>query len=179
MARLSKKKSLAVVAGVGALAVTGGVAFAYWTTTTSADSNAPAATAATAGNWSVAVTKGESVDLYPTVTSAPAQGFTYTVANNTNGSLGLGSVSVALTVTQASNASGTCTAADYDVFGITGGTTGSVNAGGDTVTYTSPVNVNAGASAPGGSFSVKLVNDPERNQDGCKGATVKATVTVG
>ena len=144
--RMTKK--LAAGAAAGAIVLGGGgVALAYWT--------APAANGSAQGVNSTADKKlvvlmnGDVSGLYP---GGPAQTVTAQVMNPNEASIRLQQAS--LTVSATSNSG--CTAADY--------------------TVSAPVAVNkelGGKATETFTFgTIQFKNNPDKNQDACKGATV-------
>lgn len=147
MPRFTRKKYL--VAGTAAAVIaSGGIAFAYWTSTGSGNGSA---TTGTSTAWDVAVDDVNLADLTP---DGPSDTIGFTVTNPGSGVQNL--ASTVASVTGTSNPG--CTADDFSV-SATSITYGSVAAGGSV----------------SGSFTVKLV-DTGVNQDACKGVTVDLKV---
>jgi hypothetical protein len=144
---LTKKKYL--VAGTAvAVVATGGIAFAYWTST---GSGSGSATTGTSTAWQVTVDSTTLGDLTP---GGPTDTVSFHVKNTNTGVQNLqGAVA---SVTGTSN--GGCTAADFSVSPTTIAT-------GD---------VAAGATVDG-TFTIQMINRAA-NQDACKGVTVNLKV---
>lgn len=153
---LKSKKVLAV--GVAAVTViSGGAAYAYWTTTGSGTGSAT----------SDAVTEAVTVlqtsvltELYP---GGAAQTLSGTFSNPNAGAVYVGTVTVAISsVTLATGATGTCAAADYAL-------------------DANPMTINADVLADDTSTwsgATLQMNNTGLNQDGCKGATVNVAYTI-
>jgi len=153
MARLTKKK-YAVLAGVSAVALTAGAAFAYWTTT---GEDTGTATTGTSTPWTVTITDTDNANLAPTTaTGNPVQTVSFSVKNDGSG---VQSFSSAVPTVESTDKAG-CAATNYATSN-TLITTGSVNAG-DTVN---------------GTFELRLV-DNGADQNACKDAEVTVKVAV-
>lgn len=149
MLRMTKKKAV-VIGGVTAVVVTGGVAFAYWTsdgtgsgTVTTGDSVA----------WEVTI---DSTDLAGLTPGGPGETVEFHVKNNNTGVQALQNTVAAVVDTSNSG----CTDADFDVSATTI-TYGDIAAG-DTVD---------------GTFEITMVNRAA-NQDACKNVTVNLEVNA-
>lgn len=152
---ISKKKKFGVAGGVAALALTGGVAFAYWTST---GEDTDTATTGSENAWTVTINTA-SISNGTLTPDGPTDNITFTAKNDETGTKrATGAVATVDAVTP--NASGPCTAADFAITGTT----------------ITTADVAAGGSATG-SFNVQLINR-NANQDGCKGATVTYKVVV-
>lgn len=154
---LSMKKKIGAAGAAGALVLTGGIAFAYWTSTgTGSDTSQTG----TSDNFSVVVTNTTDNALSP---DGPIDTYSYTVTNTGDGDQALENQPV---ITITTNAAG----CDPAWFAVTNAST-----------ITTPLNLEpngqAGDSYTGG-FDVQLVNLPAVNQDACQGAEVTATVDV-
>lgn len=149
MLRISRKKA-AVVGGVTAVVLTGGVAFAYWTST---GSGTGSATTGTSSPWTVTVEDVALGDLTP---GGPTDTVSFSVKNENSGVQRL--VGTVASVTGTSNPG--CTAADFDV------STTSITYG----------DVASGATV-NGTFTIQMV-DTGVNQDACKGVTVDLEVAA-
>lgn len=147
MPRLTKKKYLVAGTAVAVIA-SGGIAFAYWTST---GSGTGSATTGTSSAWEVTVDDVNLADLTP---GGPADTVGFSVKNNNSGVQSLASTTASVTGT--SNPG--CTAADFEVSATT-------------ITYGS---VASGATV-NGTFTVKMI-DTGVNQDACKGVTVNLAV---
>lgn len=139
-----RRSTLVISAAVAAVLVSGGVAFAYWTTT---GTGTAAATVGTSGTVSVAQDLPAPSGLFP---GGPAGTINYTVTNATAGDLMVSNVAV--TVSSTSAGAG-CTAADFTV----------------TPQWTA-FQVLAGGTKAG--TATIAMNNTGSNQDACKGATV-------
>lgn len=158
MAQISKKKKLAAIAAAFVV-VSGGVAFAYWTTTGSGSG-----TAATGdGAESVLVNQTALVD--PLAPDVAAQTLSGTFDNPNPGSVYIATVTVSIgSVTQAIGAAaGTCDATDYTLTGAT---------------MTVAQNVPAGTAVGTWGGATIAFNNKATNQDACKGATVNLAYTA-
>lgn len=149
MARLTKKKYLAVGTVVAVLA-SGGIAYAYWT---SAGSGTGTATTGTSTAWDVTVESTNLEDLTP---DGPTETVTFHVQNDNSGVQNLQATTAE--VVDTSNAG--CTAADFDVSATT-------------ITYG---NVASGATVDG-TFTLQMI-ETGSNQDDCKGVTVNLKVSA-
>lgn len=147
MPRLTKKKYLAAGTAVAVVA-TGGIAFAYWTSTGSGNGSA---TTGTDTPWVVTVDDVNLADLTP---NGPTDTVGFTVKNDGSGVQRLNAA--AASVTGTSNPG--CTAADFSV----------------SPTTITTQDVAAGATVSG-SFTIQMV-DTGSNQDACKGVTVDLAV---
>lgn len=147
MPRLTKKKYLVAGTAVAVIA-SGGIAFAYWTST---GSGTGSATTGTSSAWEVTVDDVNLADLTP---GGPADTVGFSVKNNNSGVQSLASTTASVTGT--SNPG--CTAADFEVSATT-------------IAYGS---VASGATV-NGTFTVKMI-DTGVNQDACKGVTVNLAV---
>ncbi|OLR91963.1 hypothetical protein [Actinokineospora bangkokensis] len=147
----STKKRVVVVGAITAVvALGGGLAYAYWSSTGTGTGSATTGTSTAFQVTSTAATGG------PLSPGGPSQTVAFTVTNPGTGSQNLSSVVVTV-----ANSDGTpwtavtgCSAADYTV-------------GTPAITY--------GQIAPGGSASGTVsitMNNLSTNQDGCKNATV-------
>jgi hypothetical protein len=154
MPKLNKKIAIALSAAA-IVAIGGGTAFAYWTTSGSGTGTA----STTAGTADLTVTQTAApTNLAPGV---PAGAIAGTVKNNAVNNAKVDSVTVS--IASVSGGVGTCSASDYDLSNpiMTVGTDLIPN---QTVSF-------SGAS-------LGFHNDPSANQDGCKGATVHLLYTV-
>lgn len=147
MARMTKKK-YAIVAGVSAVALTGGVAFAYWTST---GSGTGSATTGTSTAWDVQV---DDVDLDNLTPGGPTNTIGFSVQNDNSGVQNLANTVASVVDTSDPG----CGPADFDVSATT-------------ITYG---DVAPGATV-NGTFTVQMVNTAS-NQDACKGVTVNLKV---
>ncbi|MGO4255454.1 hypothetical protein [Marmoricola sp. RAF53] len=153
MARLTKKK-YAVLAGVSAVALTAGAAFAYWTTT---GEDTGTATTGTSTPWTVTITDTNNANLAPTTaTGLPVQTVSFSVKNDGSG---VQSFSSAVPTVVSTDKAG-CAASNYATSN-TSITTGSVNAG----------------ATVNGTFELRLVDDGA-DQNACKDAQVTVKVAV-
>lgn len=149
MLRMTRKKA-AVVGGVTAVVVTGGVAFAYWT---SDGTGTGSVTTGDSVAWEVTI---DSTDLAGLTPGGPGETVSFHVKNNNTGVQALeGTVA---TVVDTSDSG--CTDADFDVSATT-------------ITYG---DVAAGATVDG-TFEITMVNRAT-NQDACKDVTVNLQVTA-
>lgn len=149
MPRLTKKKYLAVGTVVAVLA-TGGIAFAYWTST---GSGTGTATTDTSSAWEVSVDSTDLSDLSP---DGPTETVAFHVKNNNSGVQNL--QATVAEVVDTSDAG--CTAADFEV------STTSIAYG----------NVASGATVDG-TFTLQMI-ETGSNQDACKDVTVNLKVSA-
>ncbi|TQK71392.1 hypothetical protein [Nocardioides sp. SLBN-35] len=149
MLRISRKKAV-VLGGVTAVVLTGGVAFAYWTST---GEGTGTASTGTSTDWVVTVDDVSLADLTP---DGPTDTVTFHVTNDNSGVQQLQNTVASVTGTSDPD----CTAADFDVSATTIAY-GDIAAG-DTVD---------------GTFTIQMV-DTGVNQDACKGVTVDLKVAA-
>jgi hypothetical protein len=153
MARLTKKK-YAVVAAIGAVALTAGTAFAFFTDT---GSGTGTATTGTSTAWNVKIDSSNDANLTPTTAAGdPVEVVNFHIKND---STGIQSYSTVTPVVTGTGNSG-CAASNYAITNLT--------------VATGPVN--AGATVDG-TFELRLV-DNGGNQDNCKSAVVNLKVSV-
>ncbi|WP_157514766.1 hypothetical protein [Nocardioides sp. J54] len=143
------KKKAAVVGGTVAVLVTGGVAFAYWTSTGTGTGSAEVGTSL---DWKV------EIDAVPG-TLAPGSGTVEVDFHVTNESDGVQNLQGAVATVVDTSDPG-CTAADFAISN-TSVTTGDV----------------ASSGTVDGTFELEMLNRAV-NQDACKGATVNLQVSV-
>lgn len=149
MLRTSKKKT-AVVGGVAAVLVTGGVAFAYWTST---GEGTGSATTGTSSEWEVTVVSTDLASLTP---GGPTETVDFSVKNNNSGVQNLqGTVASVVDTSDAG-----CTADDFAVSSTS-------------IAYG---DIASGATVDG-TFTIQMINRPV-NQDACKDVTVNLKVTA-
>lgn len=149
MPRLTKKKYL--VAGTAvAVVATGGIAFAYWTSTGSGDGSA---TTGTSTPWLVAVENVNLADLTP---GGPVDPVGFKVTNQSSGVQHLAGTVASVVDTSDPG----CTAADFAVSATS-------DLSGDFTSTQTKV----------GSFSIKMI-DTGVNQDACKNVTVNLRVVA-
>lgn len=149
MFRMTRKKA-AVVGGVTAVVLTGGVAFAYWTST---GEGTGSVTTGTSTEWEVTV---DSTDLAGLTPGGPGETVTFHVTNDNDGVQNLQNTVATVVDTDDPG----CTDADFDVSATT-------------ITYG---DVASGATVDG-SFEITMVNRAA-NQDACKDATVNLKVAA-
>jgi hypothetical protein len=156
--RNSSRSKKALAAGAAALVLTGGVAYAYWTT----DGSGSGSAATAAGTDPLTVNQTTVVTpLYP---GLAAQELSGTFDNGNPGPVYVNSVTASIfSVTQAVDAVGECTADDYALTDAVMTVGASVPAGDDVGLWT-------GAG-------LQFANS-EANQDGCKGATVALAYAI-
>ena len=149
MRKMTKKNKIAAVAASAALvAVGGGAAYAYWSTTGSGNGSA----AASAGTSPVAINVTVEQGVAP---GGPAKTITYTATNPNTSST---PVTLADPVVTTSNAE--CLPAWFSATAPAGTTTVDGKATGTSL----------------GTGTLTLNDDPAKNQDACKGATITVTV---
>lgn len=151
MRKISTKSRVALAGAVVVALAGGGVAYGYWSTNGTADGSATS----TAGAASLTITQTAAPkDLAPGV---PAGVIAGTVTNNAAHSAYVHQVTVTIrSVTQAENATGTCSAADYTLSKAV-------------MDVKAELAQNATANFSGATLAF---NDTASNQDGCKGAVV-------
>lgn len=146
-----RRRRVITIATAVAVALGGaGVAYAYWSSTGTGTGNAN--TSAGASNLAVAQTAAPT-NMAPGVAPGAIAG---TVTNNGVSNAYVNTVTVSITSVTPAGA-GTCTAADYVI----------ANASMSVATDVAPTTNVAFSGA-----TIGFKNDPARNQDGCKGATV-------
>ncbi|WP_145726224.1 hypothetical protein [Nocardioides sp. J9] len=143
------KKKAAVVGGTVAVLVTGGVAFAYWTSTGTGTGSAEVGTSL---DWTVEIDAVSG-------TLAPGSGPVEVDFHVTNESDGVQNLQGAVATVVDTSDPG-CTAADFAISN-TSVTTGDV----------------ASSGTVDGTFELEMLNRAV-NQDACKGATVNLQVSV-
>jgi hypothetical protein len=157
MRKISKKSRAAIVGAVVVAVAGGGIAYGYWSTNGSGNGNA--ATAEGAASLTVQQTAAPS-DLAPGTAAGLISG---TVHNTATHSVFVHQVSVTISgVTQAANATGTCSVSDYTLANPVMPLNAKLAAN-DTTTF---------------SGATLAFNDKDINQDGCKGATVQLAYTA-
>lgn len=154
MPRMTKKK-YAFAAGVGAVAITAGAAFAYWTST---GEDTATGTTGNENAWTVQIDDA-SIASGLLTPDGPTDNITFSVTNNETGTKQIEAGQLSVTVDSVSP--GACPAADFAI----------TNA-----TVPTGVDVAAGGSV-NGSFDVQLTNT-NVNQDACKGAAVTYKVAI-
>ncbi len=158
MILLRRKKQFALVTAV-IVAITGGIAYAYWTTTGSGTGTAASGTVG-------GVTVVQTSTIAGLAPGAAAQTISGNFNNPNSGPVYIASVTVSIaSVTKAVGApAGTCTADDYTLSNATMTVNAEVPAGDGKGSWT-------GAT-------IAFNNNPAANQDGCKGATVNLAYTA-
>jgi hypothetical protein len=152
MSKITKKK-VALIGGTAALvAIGGGAAFAYWSTSGSGTGTATTS----AGASSLVVTQTSApTNLAPGVAAGAIAG---NVKNNASNNAYVASVTVSIqSVTQGLGATGTCDETDYNL---------------SNATMTVNQDVAPGATVNFSGATLGFKNKPDALQDGCKGATV-------
>ena len=153
-------RKTATIAVTLALLLVGGAAFAYWTV-----GGGGTGTAETGTSQDITVVQTSTVtDLRP---GGAPQALSGNFDNANEGPVYVGTVTVAIgTVTKAAGApAGPCDATDYTL----------ANA---TMTVNAEVPTGTGQGAWSGA-TIAFNNKTDTNQDGCKGATVNLTYTIG
>lgn len=155
MGKFSRRAKIVVAGSVALATIGGGVAFAYWSSTGSGTGTAGTSTGAS----SLVITQTSApTDLAPGVAAEPVTG---TIKNNAANSAHVNTVTVA--IGSISNAQGTCGASDYTL----------TNA-----QVTVNTDIAPGATVNFSGTTLGFNDDPNTNQDGCKGATVNLTYTA-
>ncbi len=146
-----------VIAGATATAVLvgGGAAFAYWTSSGTGDGSA---TAGTTTSVTIDQVGTPITGLYP---DGPVQNIDVEITNPDASDVEIGAITTAVDSITGAGPGG-CTAGDFNVVSVYGGGT---IPGGQAVT------VPAAAT-------IKMINRPLVNQDGCKGVTVILSFTA-
>jgi hypothetical protein len=147
MPKFTRKTAVAVVAAA-VIAIGGGVAFAYWSTTGSGTGSATNASS----NGSVVLHATFANGLTP----GASETVTYTADNAGTSSLQVGTITPTVSIDAAHS---TCSAADFTIAPTTSNTT-----------------VPAGASGVAAGTGTLAFADTAVNQDGCKGAVVTLTL---
>ncbi|HEY4455631.1 MAG TPA: hypothetical protein VGN81_15070 [Pseudonocardiaceae bacterium] len=164
MRKLTKKTAVIVAGSTLLVAVGGGVAFAYWT---SSGSGSGSAATSSGGNTLSVTQTGAPSDLAPGV--AP-EALTGSISNSAANPVHVNSLTVTITSVTNAGAAG-CTVADY---GLTTGTT-ALTKGPTTAPQTLTVTVNqdvvSGSPISIPAVNIGFANDQSASQDGCKGAT--------
>ena len=158
MARLTKKK-YAIIGGVSVVALTGGIAFAYWTST---GSDTDTATTGNENSWTVLINTA-SISNGTLTPGGATDNITFSVTNNDTGTKQIQGVVATVDSVVPGNALSTCDASDFSITGAT---------------VPTGVDVAGGGGSVNGSFNVQMINKTSANQDGCKGATVTYKVAV-
>jgi hypothetical protein len=169
MRSISKKAKVTMVAAIALAAMTGGVAYAFWSSTGTGSGSATSS----AGTSNLAITQtGAPSDLAPGVASGSVTG---TIKNNAPNSAYVNRLTVQVTGVDAGHAAG-CSAADYGL-----STTSAVlDKSSATQTLTLDVKSNL---APNGTvgfpdFTIGFANDAAASLDGCKGAVPQLSYTT-
>jgi hypothetical protein len=162
MRKITKKTAVIVAGSALLVAIGGGIAFAYWSST--GQGTGSATTSAGTSPLTISPAAGPT-DLAPGV--AP-EALTGTIANGGTSSAYVNSLTV--TITGVTGGASGCTSQDY---GLTTGSTALVKGTGAPQTITVPVgrNVDSGSSTTFPTVNIGFANDPANNQDACEGAT--------
>jgi hypothetical protein len=178
MRKITKKTAVIVAGSALLVAVGGGVAFAYWTSTGSGTGTATASSGASG----VTMTQtGAPTDLAPGV--AP-EAVTGTVTNGAANSAYVNSLTVAIT-----GVTGGLSGCGITDFGLTSGAPSATalvkNTTAAPTSTVQSVNLSVGKelAANGGfvsfpAFNIGFANDPAASQDACKGATPVLTYST-
>lgn len=152
MRKITKKTAVIVAGSALLVAVGGGVAFAYWSTTGSGTGTAATST----GNSNLAVAQTSVLgNLAPGVSPSTISG---TITNNATNNAYVHTVTASIaSVTLSPTATGTCDATDYSLASPTV-TINTDLTPGQVVTFSGP--------------TLAFNDKTGTNQDGCKGATV-------
>jgi hypothetical protein len=161
MRKITKKTAVIVAGSTLLVAVGGGVAFAFWSSTGSGTGTA--ATSAGASNLTISQLTAPS-DLAPDV--AP-EAVTGSISNGAANSAYVNTLTVTIAGVDSAHSTG-CSAAD---FGLSTGTTALVKSTAKQIlTLTVGTELAHGASVAFPAFDIGFANDPANSQDGCKGA---------
>lgn len=150
MGKTAGRKKRIIITTAAMLAIGGGAAFAYWTSTATTDKTVQSTADSTAITISVGAFSGSQ--LSP---GGPAQTATFTVANPGSGVQRVSSV--AATILNADGtawAAGTCSKDDFEVS-----------------TTVVPTELSAAQSVTG-TVTLKMINRVDVNQNDCKGVAV-------
>ena len=161
MRKFSKRKIAATIA-ITAILVGGGgaAAIAYWTSGGSGTGSAATGT-------SVSIIANQTSVVTNLVPGGAAQTLSGNFINNSGQSVFVNKVTATIgTITQATGATGTCSASDYSLVG------GVMNVG------TSGTLIATGTSGAWGGATLQFANSTTANQDGCKGATVAINYAI-
>jgi hypothetical protein len=157
--RITKTKIASVLAVTAVVALGGTAAMAYWTTSGSGTGAAGAGDVSDVGVFQTVASPSILNAMYPGASTTLSGDF----LNTNPGSVHLTTVTISsIDITPAVGASGSCTAADFDLTGTgTVGNSGAVPASTD-------------GTAHSGSWSglVFAMKNTASNQDGCKNATL-------
>lgn len=145
MKKNTRKRAAAVATGAALALVAGGVAYGYWTT-----SGSGTGTAGTGNTQNITINAGPVTGLYP---GAAAKNLSGTFTNPNPGSVRVTS----MTFTVASVDKAGCDKADFVVTNPT--------------SFTADVDPGTAVGSWSGA-TIALKNDPVKNQDACKDATV-------
>lgn len=151
MKRNVRNSYVLMAAGAAALLLGGGVAFAFWTSSGTGEGTAAAGTTDSVDIEQVAAIAG----LYP---GGPGQPISIEIANPNDSDVSIGDVTATVSGTDKVG----CTADDFAI-------SGPVYEGGT---------IAGGATQPAAGATISMVNDTERNQDACKGASVTLEFTA-
>lgn len=169
MRKITKRAKIVVAGALVLATVSGGVAFAYWSTTGTGSGTANTSTGAS--NLSIAQT-GAPTDLAPGV--AP-EAVTGTITNNAANSAYVNTITVTIAGVDSAH-SATCHAADY---GLTTGSTALSKSGAvQTLTLDVKQELASNGSVSIPAFNLGFANDPSNPQDGCKGAIPQLSYTT-
>ena len=161
MRKITKKTAVVVAGSTLLVAVGGGIAFAYWSS--SGTGSGSATTSAGASNLTITQT-GAPSDLAPGV--AP-EAITGTIANGAANSAYVNTLTVRITGVTGGSAG--CTAQDY---GLTTGTAAlSKDSAVQSITLSVAKEVVNGSPIAFPSVNIGFANDSANNQDACKGAS--------
>ncbi|HEY4019998.1 MAG TPA: hypothetical protein VGM75_15005 [Pseudonocardiaceae bacterium] len=163
MRKITKKTAVIVAGSTLLVAVGGGVAFAFWSSTGTGSGTA----AASAGTGLVTISQATAPsDLAPNV--AP-EAVTGTISNSNPNSAYVNSLIVTISGVDSAHSAG-CSATD---FGLTTGTTALAKSATTKQSLTLAVGTELahGASVNFPTFNIGFANDSANSQDGCKGAS--------
>jgi hypothetical protein len=154
--RLTRKSKL-ILAGIATIAITGGSAIAYWTTSGTGSGSATVGT-------STAVTVVQTGTIAALTPGSTPQAINFTITNPAATNQTISSVAISITGVTGPNITGSlpCTAADFDLV-QPNATYGDLTPG-------------AHPYSPSGA-TLQLLNTAS-NQDGCKNATVALSIVA-
>lgn len=161
MRKITKKTAVIVAGSTLLVAVGGGIAFAYWTSSGAGSGSATTAN----GDSSITISQsGTPSGLAPGVAPVAISG---TIANGAANSAYVTSFTV--TITGVTGGGSGCTAQDYGL--TTDSTALTKSAAVQTVTIPVGQDVASGASISFPSVNIGFANDPNASQDDCEGAS--------
>lgn len=159
MPRTRMRRTVIVGATVGAVLLTGGVAFAFWSSTGTGSGAAAVGTAA--GSLTVVQSGTAPSDLRP---GGTPQDVTVTVTNSSGTAIGFTDVTVTIDdVVEDASVTGTCSPLDFAIVDNASYSGEVLDAGGDSTTFVA---------------ATLQLTETGVNQDACKGADVSLSLVA-